>query len=128
MNQIALRIFLLYFLLFVVVDVGLSQDQDKAASFPTKAASLETASKTYGKCKNVRLKLISLCVPEEFQLMEIECIDSDCYKFESDDFLLSIDDDSSAEYPTVQKRFRSYKENHFETKWGGAWTWSYDNK
>lgn len=128
MNQIALRILLLYLLLFVVAEVGLSQDKGKTISgTASKAASLEPTRKNLEKWKNVRLKLISLCVPEEFQLMKVECIDSDCYRFESDDFVLGIDDDNSAQYPSVQKKFPSYKENHFETEWGTAWTWSYEN-
>jgi hypothetical protein len=109
---------------------GLSQDgETEKSKVLTKSHEKSVNPHQCQEWRRIEIAKVILCVPKDLKSVQVNCIHSSCHIFESENFILNIDDDiGDAPYPTSQTKYPSYSEETFETNFGTAWMWFYENE
>lgn len=76
--------------------------------------------------QKIKLKSLSLKIPVELKQKNVNCFDSECYAFESEEIYLSIDVSSAVGYPTSQKRYASFLEKTVEIDGSFGKIWHFE--
>lgn len=83
--------------------------------------------KDYKNWQEFKVKNFSFYAPKELEQKKVKCMEGGCYKFESNDLLLSISINPDASYPTSERSYSSYCEKYAWIDDSFAWLWFFED-
>ncbi len=86
----------------------------------------KNSTEDYKDWQKIKLKNLSFDAPADLKQKNVNCYDSECYIFKSEEIYLSVDISPAVGYPTTQKRYSSFSEKIVEINGGYGKIWNFE--